>query len=109
MNRSIVEVARVVLVIFALAVWTVSGAPEICAQTSVEQQQQQKKEKKEKKEKKKAAEQKQTKQDDKAKKKGEPAAGVNKMHDSFKKNQGPAKDDADSLRKSTNDAWDKAK
>jgi hypothetical protein len=107
MNRSIVEVARVVLVIFALAVWTLSGASDTRAQTSAEQQQ--KKEKKGKKEKKKAAEQKQTKQENKEKKKSEPAAGVNRMYDSFKKNQGPAKDDAGSLRKSTNDAWDKAK
>jgi hypothetical protein len=106
MNRSIVKIARVVLAIFALAVWTLSGASDICAQTSAEQQ---KKEKKEKKENKKATEQKQTKQDNKAKKKSEPAAGVNRMYDSFKKNQGPVKDDAASLRKSTNDAWNKSK
>ncbi len=46
---------------------------------------------------------------DRAKRKGQPAEGVNRMYDGFKKGSGAAKDDAGKVRKSVNDAYDRTK
>jgi hypothetical protein len=91
---------RAMVMAFCLVVAVMlAGAPQrIQAESSSEKEK--KEEKKQKKKK---------KPEDKGKSGGNATDGVNRMFDSFKKNEGGVKDDAGKVKKSVNDTYDKSK